>query len=209
MEILKQVIANQTFLQNIFLLLLTATLTGLLVPYIKAQVDYKKLVQQKRFEADLARQAKVIESQVKLLEDLAQLLWQYEFLALKVSYYKGDDEEGYRQAVKDFDQLSWESLIKIRTEVSKSRRLTSNVTYRRLHGLYEWLIESDEELSFLIENDKATQEEWNKRHATFFDEGARRIDDALKLLADDLRLAGDGDAPPGAVSRAQRRPGRL
>ncbi|HWS89162.1 MAG TPA: hypothetical protein VN282_19475 [Pyrinomonadaceae bacterium] len=217
METLTQTLSSQSFLQGVFLLLLTALLTGLLVPLIKSQIDQKRLLQQKQFEADLARQGQVIDAQVKLLEDLAQILWEYEFLALKVSYYKVKDESRYLKAVKEFDELSWQSFARIRAEISKSRRLTSKKTYQGLRELYKWMIGKDTELSTMIQNvKKTTLADWERRHDEFFTEGAWRIDNTLALLAEDLRLTSSRaeikaeapatDALPAAPARESLKP---
>jgi uncharacterized membrane-anchored protein YhcB (DUF1043 family) len=51
------------------ILAVTARLTGLLVPLVKATMDDRKLRNQKRFDAELSRQAKVIDSQAELLSE--------------------------------------------------------------------------------------------------------------------------------------------
>jgi hypothetical protein len=65
---------TEGFLEKIAILLLTALLTGFLVPYVLKRVDEAKSVQQKIFEADLARQAKIIEAQSKFLDDITETL---------------------------------------------------------------------------------------------------------------------------------------
>ena len=54
-----QTLMNQSFIQNILLLLLAAALTGFLVPFIKAKIDNKDSQRQKIFEADLDQQKKI------------------------------------------------------------------------------------------------------------------------------------------------------
>lgn len=64
-----QTLMNQSFIQNILLLLLAATLTGFLVPFIKAKIDNKDSQRQKIFEADLDQQKKLRDYQARLLDD--------------------------------------------------------------------------------------------------------------------------------------------
>ena len=62
------------FVQNVVLLLLTALLTGLLVPYVLNIADDRKSPRQKEREAALARQAKIIDAQSAFLDDPSRQL---------------------------------------------------------------------------------------------------------------------------------------
>jgi hypothetical protein len=53
---------SQDFLEKVVILLLTAFLTGLLIPYVLKRVDEAKSKEQKILEATLARQAKIIDA---------------------------------------------------------------------------------------------------------------------------------------------------
>src|SRR5262249_61203733 len=76
---------SQDFLEKVVILLLTALLTGLLAPYVLKRIDEAKSVEQKILDADLARQAKVIEAQSKFLDDLTETLWNWRYLSMKVA----------------------------------------------------------------------------------------------------------------------------
>jgi hypothetical protein len=82
-------IVGTAFLQNIALLGITALLTGLGVPYVLRVVDDRKTSQQKEREGELARQAKLIDTQAKFLDDLAGLLWRWRYMSMQVAYYGG------------------------------------------------------------------------------------------------------------------------
>jgi hypothetical protein len=117
---------NQDFLEKIVILLLTALLTGFLVPYVLKRVDEAKSVQQKIFEADLARQAKVIEAQSKFLDEITETLWNWRYLSMKVAYYgMGDQGPSYAAARKDYDLQIWDVLNRLRNQINRSRRLAS------------------------------------------------------------------------------------
>lgn len=105
---------------NLILLATAAGLTGVLVPTLKAIVDWIG----RRMQAKRDRQAKVLENQAQLLEDLAALLWRYWKLALEVAYYGRQTSEGNRQkfvaARERYDsQESWDIGRNIRIEVAK------------------------------------------------------------------------------------------
>ena len=97
-----------TFIENILMIFITATLTGVLVPLIKARMDDRKFKEQKIFEAELARQAKIIESQEKLLNDVTQLFGTFIYNMVEVSYCKlYVNEQRYDLAQKKYDDQSW------------------------------------------------------------------------------------------------------
>jgi hypothetical protein len=77
---------SQDFLEKVFLLTLTAGVTGFLIPYVfkiiderkgqkQKEIDDRRLREQKLYEAALLRQNKVIDAQVQLLDNLANLIW--------------------------------------------------------------------------------------------------------------------------------------
>jgi hypothetical protein len=189
MNLIFQAIADANFVRTVLLLLVTGALTGLLVPYVKARMDDQKLRDLKRFEADLARQSKVIESQVLLLERLAELLWGFHFLCLEVSYYGiSANKKKYQAAREKYDRESWDYFLKIGTETGKALRLVSSDSYSKLKDFYDyWMIDTDNSIARL--NAKpATEQEWTQHHHEIFEGGAERINTVLGQLARELRL---------------------
>jgi hypothetical protein len=191
---------SQNFLEGLLFLLSTAALSGFLVPYILKQVDARKLkeqkaiderknYEQKAFEADLVRQSKVLEAQAQLLESLAKQLWEFQLLALAVSYYKiHHDEVKYENALKEYDEKAWMYFATLRAEISKALYLTSSETYHSLLGLYKReLISLDSSLMRLVRED-AKHEEWTAHH-DFQGSIANKTDQVLDLLAEELRLS--------------------
>lgn len=187
-----QLLRSESFIQSLLLLVATAALTGVLVPLIKGYMDDRKFRQQKLFEAELARQGKVIEAQVQLLESLAQLLWDFQLLAIAVTYYKTlPDEKRYQLAFDEYDKQSWVFFSKIRTEISKARRLTSERTYQGLLKYYEdWLMKNDNALMSLVKR-HASHEDWLNHHNLLFN-GAEETDRVMTQLAEEFRLVGQG-----------------
>ncbi len=187
-----QLLRSESFIQSLLLLGATAALTGVLVPLIKGYMDDRKFRQQKLFEAELARQGKVIEAQVQLLESLAQLLWDFQLLAIAVTYYKTlPDEKRYQLAFDEYDKQSWVFFSKIRTEISKARRLTSERTYQGLLKYYEdWLMKNDNALMSLVKR-HASHEDWLNHHNLLFN-GAEETDRVMTQLAEEFRLVGQG-----------------
>ena len=129
------------FAQSVALLALTAVLSSLLIPYVLKRVDHKRTLEQKEREAELARQAKIIEAQAQFLDDISQQLWNWRYLSMKVAYYGAQDaadrNQKYVDAENDYDKNIWDVFRLTRNEISRSRRLISNRMYDRLISLYE------------------------------------------------------------------------
>ena len=138
---------SQDLLEKVSLLVLTALLTGLLIPYVLKSVDEARRTEQKLLEADLARQSKLIEAQAEFLDELTDTLWSLRYLTIRVAYYGQNAQDKYVAAVSDYENQIWDVLFELRKQTSKSRRLVSEKTYKRLVELYDRIVgELDSEL---------------------------------------------------------------
>jgi hypothetical protein len=180
------------FAQNVILLGLTALLSGLLIPYVLKRVDYRKTIQQKEREAELAHQAKVIEAEAKFLDDISAYLWAWRYLSMKVAYYGANGaEDRYAQAEQEYDEKLWDVFNATRNEISRSRRLVADVSYRRLVALYEDdMVRLDKEI--LAARSKADRPERTEAffnlNKEIYETITSRIDEVLNSLATELRL---------------------
>ena len=192
---------SQDFIESALTILLAALLTGFLIPYIlkriderklreQKEVDARKLKEQKVFDAELARQNKIIESQVQLLENLAELLWEYQLSAIAVSYYHSlKSQDLYTTALKKYDDAVGTRLGKIRAEISKAVRLTTPETFQELKDFYnKEILGLDRRLRGLIEGHAKDWHEFNE-FAVF--ELSEKVDNTLNRLAQDLQLKGN------------------
>lgn len=176
--------------ENLILLGATAGLTGILVPLIKGRTDQRKLLEQKRFEADLARQTKVIESQGALLERLSELLWAQALRTVEVSYRAFRGEQDLFQAAWDrYDTAVWSFFIQARAEISKARQLTSAHVHDTLLALYQQFMTLDLELGKLAGVPSLQQDKWAEFHSQVLGPVGDQVDDALRNLADEFRLS--------------------
>jgi hypothetical protein len=181
---------DQAFLENIILLFLTALITGFGIPLIMKSVEQKKLREQKKYEADLARQEKIIEAQSKLLDDLSQLLWKWRYLAKKVVYYGAQgNRERCDLAKKEYDETSWDILQEFRAGISRSRRLVSEQAFERLNALYDYVVgDIDVIISQMIRADELDTKTSAEMAYRFSVEVSRKLDDAINDLASELNL---------------------
>ena len=180
------------FAQDVALLGLAALLSGLLVPYILKTVDYRKTIEQKEREAELARQAKVIDAGATFLDDISTHLWSWRYLSMKVAYYGAQGTDGrYTQAEQEYDEKLWDVFNATRNEISRSRRLLSDGAYLQLLAVYEGeMVRLDNEI-----RDARSIRERPERTEAFFNLNneiygriTSRIDDILNDLATELRL---------------------
>jgi hypothetical protein len=184
---------NQDFFEKIALLVLTALITGFGIPYVLKRIEERKLREQRKFEADLARQAKIIEAQSKFLDDLSQVLWKWRYLAKKVVYYGGEEsKERYEIAKREYDDNVWDILNELSTEISRSRRLVSESAYKELRSLYAYIVNDiDRNISDIIKKDELdakSVEESSELGRRFSLEVTQRIDDVIDSLASELDL---------------------
>ena len=208
-------ILSQSFIENAVLLSLTAVLTGVLVPLLFRRIDERKHREQKIFEAELSRQSKIIEAQVKLLEDLSSLLWEYQLLLIEVPYYRQFPERNlYPTALKNYEENSGRLLSRIRAEISKALRLTPYPVYEELKRLYyQELLKLDLEVSQLSASDERHQEktiEWRKLNQYAVHDLSEIVDKTIDKLASELSLKAGTDQAPGhavTVPTKKKKPG--
>lgn len=191
------------FIQQVVLLILTALISSVVIPLIfrlvdqrredrQKERDHQKALEQKQFEAILARQGKIIDAQSQLLDDLAQALWEFQLRAISVSYYSLQNQQNYDNAVQKYQADTANILIKIRTEISKSLRLVPLETYQSLCDLYyKQLLPLDQRLEALINSHAAgtnAREQWLEFNKFAVYELATIVDNKLNNLAAALRL---------------------
>lgn len=178
------------FLEKLLLLAVTAAVTGLLVPYVLKRIDESKSIEQKRLEADISRQAKLIEAQSKFLDETTEALWNWRYLSMKVAYNGSESrEEQYSLAVSGYEAGIWDILNKIRSQTSKSRRLVSEKGYKNLVHLYKQIVELDAEMDGIVRQ-RLPPERRAKALAPIsqriYLEMSSKLDDTLDLLAQEV-----------------------
>lgn len=183
-----KILTGDSFIESILILLITALITGLLVPFIKARIDDSNFRKRKNFEAAVARQAKVIEYKSSLLDDLAHALWRYQFLVLEPTYYKmRKNETGYQAAFSEYDKNAPIILNQIRETVSKIRRFSTPEIYHSFKTLFhDDLIMIDSWLIELEETGQSQKGDWAVHHRYVYSDLGNVIDKLLYELASNL-----------------------
>ena len=194
---------EQAFLQNLALLLVTALVIPLMIRYVDAKRHARQLVaqaerdqEQKRFEAELSRQGKVIDAQSALVDRLADLLWEYQLLLVSVPWFQQFPHlrSEYEKSVTEYHERAGILFGTIRAEISKARRLTTPSMFEELRKLYyDRLLELDGRLARLIAigPEVATDdgsEGWQEFRRTTGSEFHHVIDETIQHLAASLDL---------------------
>jgi hypothetical protein len=178
------------FQQKVVLLLLAAVVSGFGIPYVLRAIDARKLREQKKFEAALSRQTKLIDAQSTLLDELTRLLWKWRYLAKGVAYYGARrDVDRFNAARKAYEDAVWGLLDEFRTEISRSRRLVSEAAFLDLNSLYEYVVyDLDQKISNLASADDIDSSACGQLADRFSKEVSKKLDDALYQLARELNL---------------------
>ena len=75
-------------LQNgLILLLVTALVSGVFAPFVVNQIQAKNQERLQVFEADVARQSKIIEEQAALITRMSTVLWEFQLTLIAPLYY--------------------------------------------------------------------------------------------------------------------------
>lgn len=187
-----------SFGQAIILLLLTALISGLLVPLVINHVQTRNQQRLKKFEADVARQTQVITDQVSFLERLADALWAFELALIaplyygQSAFYQGQGTEGpYNVSMNKYLDNASDQLGLIRAEIGKAARLVPSDLWNELKALYyDQLLVLDLKATelFLASPSESNQSEWRSLHDRVLVDLANSIDTTIDRTAGVLSL---------------------
>ena len=142
---------TQDFWEKALLLLAAALLTGFLVPYALKRIDEAKSVELKVREAEIARQAKMIEAQSKFLDETTEVLWAWRYLSMKIAFDGHNSlEERYAASKLEYQKGIWDVLSKLRNQTSKARRVVSESGYKQMVALYDQIVELDGRIDSIV-----------------------------------------------------------
>ena len=205
-ESILKVVASQGFLEKAVLLLLTALLTGILVPLVKWKMDQTAFKQRKTFEALIARQSDVIKAQISFLTNFSEHIWEYHKISQRVSYSRlSGDNDAYVEAVRDYKESLWESLQRIRSAIGGARWFTSDRVHRELTSWYDdWFLTLEVALRQLIDDNPA-DELWRQHHTRVHFEAGKRNYALLRFLAEEFGLQAIVEGQDRESERAKRK----
>lgn len=181
---------EQRLLLAVLPIVVTAILAGLLAPLLLRMFENRKAIALKHLEASLARQAKLIDAQAGLLDELNQGLWNWRYQAMRLSHAgTSADRDALAAAWALYDAACWASLHAIRVQTSRARRLVSQSAHQELLGLYEQIVGLDRRLSAALALDEeAQQRTFVELNQEVYQQLSEAIDEALHRVATEVRL---------------------
>ena len=168
-----------TFLQNLVLLFVTASLSGLIIPYLADESQRTK-----------ARNDIIIQSQGKLFDDISKSLITTEALLNDISFYgslEGDNALVLQKAYERYTERSVDLLTELRGEVLKAKTLASDTVSKKLDKFFFIITDSQDVRTHELYLAKATAADWEKFHEKNYRWGAE-AEELIIEIANDLKL---------------------
>ena len=194
-------IAKNNLAQNLLVILVTALVTGLAVPRVKANMDLRYFREQKKHEAELARQAKLIDQQTEFLKKFINVLWRFHFAMVKATYARANNatEEEFKSIWDEYGKESWAILQECRRIISVSVYLVTDDRFKKLLDLYKTLVTKDVHLVYKVEGGQGmSHSEWRDFHHELFFYFSEELDNEIASLAREMGLR--AGAPSGVPS---------
>ncbi len=180
--VVRNALGSEDFVGKAALLLLTAILSGLLVPLIVSSLQAKR-----------SRNEAILQAQAKLLDDVAEIMLRYETLALDVSWFKTGETANPRlheDAFKRYSEQVADLVARWRIQAVKARTLTSPNLREMIDAhLMDAFRQQDTPMNQL-HGSQANGDSWQKQHLT----NVKMLENTNKLIeqiAKDLKLAKD------------------
>jgi hypothetical protein len=169
--IVLKTIMSESFLEKFILLLLTAFLSGLIIPYVTTEIQRNK-----------ARNDIVLQAQNRLLEDVSRTLLIYETLLLDVSWFKtpsGNNEQMHQKAFERYQERAVDLLSEWRVESVKAKTLVSIEMSEKLDSFQVKMFRLQDTPMNKLYREKGSVSEWQELHKT----NAGMLDEANTLIA--------------------------
>ncbi|MEO3403238.1 hypothetical protein AAFN85_05015 [Mucilaginibacter sp. CAU 1740] len=171
-SVFKRVLVSESFLEKLFLLLATAILSGILIPYFTNKI-----------QTDKARNEIVLQSQKNLLNDISKTLLTYETLLLDISWFKNNiatDSAMHEQAFKNYTSRSVDLLTDWRVESIKAKDLVSEDMSKKLDVFQLKMFKLQDSPMNRLHKQNGNNEEWAKLHRV----NAQMLKEATDLISD-------------------------
>ena len=149
-------ILNESFLEKLLFVILTACITGLVIPYIFKKVGDAQ-----------ARNESLIQAQAKLFEDITQVLMKYQTLAADVSTYKmpgNTNEFMYQKALERYVNNTPEIYATWRSLIVKTKVLASVEHGRKLDSLLVRVSKLQDDGITIRHSTNADTQSWLEQH---------------------------------------------
>ena len=154
--VIRKALTGESFVEKVALLLLTASLSGLIVPIVIGSLQETQ-----------ARNEAILQAQSKLLNDVSETIITYETLILDITWFKTKavlNEEMHQKAFAKYSDRVVDLIATWRAHSARARTLVSPTISARIdYFLSKALDEQDMPINTLYRN-KADPELWEKQH---------------------------------------------
>ena len=162
------------FLGSLALLLIGGIATGLLFPLVKSASDQRS-----------SRAHALVSSRVSAFEELAKILWEYQYLAMRVAYTAIHEHEDYEEARTQFHKRGWDVLKDCRTKIAGLRWLMSDEQHKKITKQYlAWV----NELNSKEPEYNANEDAWDRYKDILLEYSAPKLDSILSSVARGFEL---------------------
>jgi hypothetical protein len=203
--VVRKALTSESFVQKVVLLLLTAILTATIAPLIVHYINFGAEQRQKDLETTRAReyeerqkaieamrgkQEAILKAQSKLLDDVAEVLFTYETLALDVSWFgtkRAKNAELQKKAFERYNERIVDLLSRWRALASKAQTLTSPAVSESIRSFLNRVFEEQDGPLNRLYRHNASDEEWDQQH----EKSIKMLGDAnhiISKMAEDLGL---------------------
>jgi hypothetical protein len=185
---------SNDFFEKLILLAFAAVITSFLIPYILQKADHINRQDRIVYQAEIARQNKILEAKVEFLNTLHELFWNYQIMAIDVPFYlQFKNERMYNESLKQYEENAGKLIGKIRGEIAKAYRLTSQEQYEELKKFYyEIILVVDQKLLSIASKaeikDQTEIEKWKQLQNYLLNDYAKMVDEIMNDLALELDL---------------------
>lgn len=167
------------FWEKIVLLLATAIISGLGVPFIIKQADESR-----------ARRSAVSQAQEQLFRDVAETMLTFETLALDVSWFGvpgTQDQEHQRKAYARYNERAVDLVARWRSQAARSKTLTSPEVSKKLNSMLAEVFRTQDSPTVFLWGKCGVKCDWTEQHK----QNERMLGEASRFieeLARDLGL---------------------
>lgn len=181
---------TQDNLQNIFILLLVAVITGFVLPALTKAFE---IIFTRRVE----KKTEIRNKQLEIIEQLTKYVWEWRFLGKQVCYYGCDykiNEDRFRLAIKNYNERVWTIFTEIKAIKSRSIVWYPKSVPYEIEKLYEYIKSKvDSPMTELMDKSDDVKldlsKEFNELQAFFTDNVSPTIEKHLNEIADKISKA--------------------
>jgi hypothetical protein len=167
LSVLWNVLTGESFVEKLVLLLITAALSGLLLPYVLARYNNSVAARQKAADIARSKNKSILQAQAKLVEDLADVVLTYQTLALDVTWFRtsvAKDEKMYQRAYERYSDRSVDLISTWRSLTARSQSLASPSVSEKIGDFLARVFHEQDTPLVTLNRTKASEKEWEDQH---------------------------------------------